>query len=69
MTYQNSASESEREREQEQESVREPVPQLQQEPRLRRIVNLTIEIPTEIIQPLITGIRRNSELVKLVSMF
>jgi hypothetical protein len=39
------------------------------EPRLRRIVHLTIEIPTEIIQPLITGIRRNSELVKLVSMF
>jgi hypothetical protein len=58
MTYQNSVSESEREL--------ETIPQQEREPRLRRIVNLTIEIPTETIQPLITGIRRNSDLVKIV---
>jgi hypothetical protein len=58
MTYQNSVSESEREL--------ETIPQQEREPRLRRIVNLTIEIPTETVQPFITGIRRNSDLVKIV---
>lgn len=49
----------------------EPKPELQIQPesRLRRIVHLTIEIPTEIIQPYITGIQRNSDIVELVSMF
>jgi hypothetical protein len=65
MTYQNSASETVPERESETVQQQEPDP----EPRLRRIVHLTIEIPTEIIHPLITGIRRNSEHVKLISMF
>ena len=54
-------------------SVSEPEPELQTQPelqpepelesRLRRIVHLTIDIPTEIIQPFITGIRRNSDIV------
>lgn len=50
-------------------SVSEPEPELQTQPepelesRLRRIVHLTIDIPTEIIQPFIAGIRRNIELV------
>lgn len=57
MTHQNSASEP------------EPETQPEREPRLRRIVHLTIEIPTETIQPLVTGIRRNSDIVEVVSMF
>ena len=57
MTHQNSASEP------------EPGSQPEREPRLRRIVHLTIEIPTETIQPLVTGIRRNSDIVEVISMF
>lgn len=30
-------------------------------PRLKKIINLTIEIPTEIIQPLVAGIQRCSK--------
>ena len=63
MTYQISVSELEP------ELQTQPELQPELESRLRRIVHLTIDIPTEIIQPFITGIRRNSDIIELVSMF
>lgn len=75
MTYQISVSEPEQEPELQTQPELQPEPELQTQPepelesRLRRIVHLTIDIPTEIIQPFITGIRRNSDIVELVSMF
>jgi len=61
--------ETEPELELEQEPKLTPKPTPEPETRLRKIVHLTIEIPTEIIQPYITGIRRHCDIIKHVSMF
>ena len=58
MTHQNSVYEPEQKLESEQKSETELVQEQVHIPRLKRIISLTIEIPSEIIQPLVTGIRR-----------